>query len=108
MKINANFTNEEILILATAKGRVPSITEMYEEEVITWEGKEATTEAVLKNREAPNKRTPEEYMTNWYQQMIIDDATNVFIRDRMKDLEEQKQVIANDTKAEMEGKFNSK
>jgi hypothetical protein len=35
MKINANFTNEEILILATAKGRVPSITEMYEEEVIT-------------------------------------------------------------------------
>jgi hypothetical protein len=47
-------------------------------------------------------------MTNWYQQMIIDDATNVFIRDRVKDLEEQKQVIANDTKAEMEGKFNSK
>lgn len=108
MTINANFTNEELLILATAKGRVPSITEMYEEEVTLpvlekWD--KQITQTQLNSRQVPSKQTAEEYLTNYYEQVIIDDTATIFCKERTKSLEEQKKVIQDDTRVEMEAKI---
>lgn len=76
--ISATLTEEQINILAQAKGYQSTVTESQEQE-----------DGTFKDVEIPNGILPAEFIRSVYESMIVNDATNVFLAKSREAMAEQ-------------------
>lgn len=83
--ITATLTEEQINILAKAKGYQPTVTESQEQE-----------DGTFQNVEIPNGISESEFVKNVYQNMIVNDTTNVFLSQTREAMAEQVRQAENE------------
>jgi len=97
--ITATLTEEELSILAYNKGYVNTITEYedvetpYEAYTIWGIDHPAWVYIVQKPVEKSNPQTPQDYVRQVYEGIIIADATNIFTEYRSVKLKEQQKLL---------------